>query len=286
MGARADDGVSGQRSVTTTGWNVFELQTPFLRGTDNLMVTQLQQLHYSTDGLCVYGAGGNRTLSFHDSAYGDPLTGRGRCRGHVSTKVPDLHLALQSSTPTSYSISGHVLEGSLGLAGVTVTPSPSGAAVTTDSSGAYTITGLGAGTYTITPAKSGYVITPASATVSVGPDKTNVDFAGGGHHADGTCDQEADFAWRYHAVSWARWPAPRITGSAARPTQRGRGERQQRGRTTTTGPDAEDDNHTGLRHRVNSDDEEPWSSAVFSTVAPTALVYIGDTDKRQDESLR
>jgi len=287
-------------TVTTTGWRVFELQTPFTyNGTDNLMVDfSFNNSTYSTDGLCVYTEpGGNRTLSFRtDSAYGDPLTWSGTVpKGTVSTKVPDLHLALQSSTPTSYSISGHVLEGSLGLAGVTVTPSPSGAAVTTDSSGAYTITGLGAGTYTITPAKSGYVITPASATVSVGPDKTNVDFAA---EEDITLTApvmtlEPDFTvGDTNTVSWST-----VTNATDYQVQRSTTSDFSADVVSGNWQTGTDYNYTGLtlgmkyyyRARARhvgavTTKEGPWSSAVFSTqVAPTTLVYVGDTDKRQDE---
>jgi len=76
----------------------------------------------------------------------------------------------------TYSISGTIMQDGIGVAGVTVTPTPSGSPVITDESGIYTITGLAAGTYTITPAKTGIRFTPASQSVVVGPDQNTIDF--------------------------------------------------------------------------------------------------------------
>ena len=74
----------------------------------------------------------------------------------------------ESSTPT-YSISG-----SAGTSGATVTAGSRSA--TSDAANAYTIGSLAAGTYTVTPSKSGCTFTPASQSVTVGPNATGVSF--------------------------------------------------------------------------------------------------------------
>jgi hypothetical protein len=79
---------------------------------------------------------------------------------------------------STYSISGHVYNGSsTPIAGVTVSDGIGGTA-TTDSNGNYTLTKLTAGSYTITPTLAGYSFTPASQPVTVGPDQTGVNFTG------------------------------------------------------------------------------------------------------------
>ncbi len=75
----------------------------------------------------------------------------------------------------TYTISGTVTAGSSGLAGVTVSAGTYSAV--TNASGVYTISGVIAGTYTVTPAKTGYTFTPATRSVTVGPNATGVDFA-------------------------------------------------------------------------------------------------------------
>ncbi|MBC7250775.1 MAG: PD40 domain-containing protein [Anaerolineae bacterium] len=78
----------------------------------------------------------------------------------------------------TFSISGHVRDGSGNpISGVVVSAGAAGSA-TTDGNGAYTITGLAAGTYTLTPSKSGWTFSPATRTVSVPPDATGQDFVG------------------------------------------------------------------------------------------------------------
>jgi len=72
-------------------------------------------------------------------------------------------------------ISGRVTDAaSQPLTDVTVSAG-AGSSATTDSNGAYTISGLAAGTYTLTPSKSGYSFFPR--TVSVPPDALDVSFA-------------------------------------------------------------------------------------------------------------
>jgi len=81
-----------------------------------------------------------------------------------------------SGSAATYAISGQVLSGGIGLAGVAITPS-AGTAVNTDGSGNYTISGLANGTYTITPSKTGYTFTPPSSSKTVSSANiTNVDF--------------------------------------------------------------------------------------------------------------
>lgn len=79
-----------------------------------------------------------------------------------------------SSAPVTYSISGIVS----GTTGVTINlTGASTTSVTTDTSGAFNITGLASGKYTITPVKTGYKFTPSSAAVTVsGGDVTVPDF--------------------------------------------------------------------------------------------------------------
>ena len=71
--------------------------------------------------------------------------------------------------PTTYSIAG-----SAGTSGATVTAGTRSA--TSDSTGAYTITGLAAGTYTVTPSKTGCTFSPTSLSVTVGPNATGKNF--------------------------------------------------------------------------------------------------------------
>ncbi|MFD0726501.1 S8 family serine peptidase [Lysobacter brunescens] len=80
--------------------------------------------------------------------------------------------------PGSYSISGTVTNSAgAGLSGVTV--SNGTVSATTNSSGAYTLTGLANATYTLTPSLSGYTFTPASRSVTVnGANVTGINFTG------------------------------------------------------------------------------------------------------------
>jgi len=82
-----------------------------------------------------------------------------------------------TATQTSFGISGTVRNGAgQGLSGASVT---CGAAVaTSDASGNYAFTGLAANTYTVAVSRAGFVFNPNSQSVTVGPDKTAVDFLG------------------------------------------------------------------------------------------------------------
>ena len=87
------------------------------------------------------------------------------------------------ATSASFQIAGHVLDGSTGapMAGATLALSGArAAAATVDATGAYAFTGLaGNVSYTVTPAKSGYNFSPASAYyASLASDQTSTDFLG------------------------------------------------------------------------------------------------------------
>jgi hypothetical protein len=70
---------------------------------------------------------------------------------------------------TTYTVSGNA-----GTTAVTVTAGS--ASATSDASSNFTISGLSAGTYTVTPSKSGCSFSPASRSVTVGPNATAVNF--------------------------------------------------------------------------------------------------------------
>ncbi|MEO6326635.1 MAG: M4 family metallopeptidase, partial [Thermoanaerobaculia bacterium] len=70
---------------------------------------------------------------------------------------------------TTYSIGGNA-----GTSGASVTAGSSSA--TSDASSNYSIGGLAAGTYTVTPSKSGCTFSPASQSVTVGPNATGKNF--------------------------------------------------------------------------------------------------------------
>jgi len=74
-----------------------------------------------------------------------------------------------------FAISGHVLDGPTGLAGVTLALGAE-AVATTDTAGAYRISGILAGTYDVTPSRPGYQFDPPTISVTVGPDAEAVDF--------------------------------------------------------------------------------------------------------------
>jgi hypothetical protein len=90
----------------------------------------------------------------------------------------DLRHAARTDSEPTYSISGRVRDGSDNpVPDVTVSAGTAGSA-TTDSSGAYAITGLAAGSYILSPAKPAWSFTPPTRTVSVPPDVTGQDFTG------------------------------------------------------------------------------------------------------------
>ncbi len=71
-----------------------------------------------------------------------------------------------TAAATTYSVSGTITS-SAGAAISGVSVSNGSTSVSTNSSGAYTFTGLNNGTYTLTPSLSGYTFSPATRSVSV-----------------------------------------------------------------------------------------------------------------------
>lgn len=84
-------------------------------------------------------------------------------------------LLTPSRLPSTYRVSGTVTEGITGLAGVLVSIGTQSA--TTDAAGRYTITGLVSGNYTVTAALAEYTLSPASRSITLGPDQSGIDFA-------------------------------------------------------------------------------------------------------------
>ncbi len=161
------------------GWRTFTFSTPFAyNGTDNLLIDfSFSNTSYAVDGKCRYtGWGGYERTIIVRCDSGDPLawseTNPPPDHPISRSEVPNVRLTL--APETTYSISGTITCGGSALAGVTVTPLPSGAAATTDASGNYTISNLAAGDYIITPSLTGYDF--ASSAVIVGPSVTDEDF--------------------------------------------------------------------------------------------------------------
>jgi len=75
---------------------------------------------------------------------------------------------------STFTIRGTITDGAAGLGGVTV--SVGGRSVATTSDGAYSVTGLAPGSYTVAPSRSGRTFTPASRSITVGPDQNGVNF--------------------------------------------------------------------------------------------------------------
>lgn len=74
-----------------------------------------------------------------------------------------------------YALSGRIMEGTVGVAGVTV--SNLGRVAQTDADGYYTIESAPPGTNVLVPTKTGYVFSPASYTVEIDFDSAGFDFA-------------------------------------------------------------------------------------------------------------
>ncbi|MBX3726245.1 MAG: S8 family serine peptidase [Xanthomonadales bacterium] len=86
--------------------------------------------------------------------------------------------AFGSGAPPTWTVSGSVTtSGGAGIAGVTV--SAGSASATTNSAGAYTISGLANGGYTLTPSLAGYTFSPVTRSVTVnGANVTGQNFTG------------------------------------------------------------------------------------------------------------
>lgn len=80
------------------------------------------------------------------------------------------------SAVRTYTVRGNVAAGTSGISGVTV--SAGGSSTLTDAGGDYLLTGLPAGTYELVANKTPYTFTPAFRTVTVGPDRTGINFTG------------------------------------------------------------------------------------------------------------
>jgi outer membrane protein assembly factor BamB len=109
----------------------------------------------------------------------------------LSVSVTSADVTGQNFTATAgtRTVSGTVLEGGSGLAGVTMTLTPGGLAATTQADGTYVIFGVGDGSYTLTPTKSWYTFTPPNRSVTVsGANVTGMDFTASpvGHNVSGT----------------------------------------------------------------------------------------------------
>jgi PKD repeat protein len=84
------------------------------------------------------------------------------------------------AVPDRYSVSGTVTRANgSALSGVAIYLRQAGALKyigSTGTTGTYTINNVAAGTYDVVPAKAGYTFTPASRSVTVGPNATGIDF--------------------------------------------------------------------------------------------------------------
>jgi len=80
-----------------------------------------------------------------------------------------------SSAPGPYTVSGQVIDGGSGIAGVTISASFGGTA-TSGSNGNYTITGVPAGSFTLTASLPGYTCTPSILSGSAPYDVTSKNF--------------------------------------------------------------------------------------------------------------
>ncbi len=93
----------------------------------------------------------------------------------VSANVSGQDFTATAEQATTYSVSGRITTSNgTGLAGVTVSTGTRGA--TTDTTGAYRITGLPAGNYRLTASLSGYSFSPSSRSVNVAASVSGQDF--------------------------------------------------------------------------------------------------------------
>jgi len=79
------------------------------------------------------------------------------------------------TTTTTSRITGRITQGGSGLEGIAV--SVGSTIVSTDASGNYVATGLQPGSYTVRPSGTGLQFSPNSRTVTVGPDRSGIDFS-------------------------------------------------------------------------------------------------------------
>jgi secreted trypsin-like serine protease len=176
-------------AVRLYGWGQTTPQSGGDRGSEQLKQLDTQIIassscaNYRTGDLCLRGTT-SATACYGDSGgpalVGGALVGAtSRAGGNNSTcgTTNVLYTSVvyfknwigqyvSTTPPGNYSISGTITNSAgAGISGVTV--SNGSASATTNSSGAYTLSGLGNGTYTLTPSLSGYSFSPASRSVTV-----------------------------------------------------------------------------------------------------------------------
>jgi Bacterial pre-peptidase C-terminal domain len=132
-----------------------------------------------------YTSSGNETCTATNPAVGRWYLGvYGYAAGSFSVTA-----TVVTSTPT-YSIAG-----SAGTAGATLTTGT--ATATSDASNNYAISGLAAGTYIVTPSKTGCTFSPASLSVTLGPNATGENFTA-------TCSGEVTlFSDGFEGTGWS-----------------------------------------------------------------------------------
>ncbi len=119
---------------------------------------------YTLGGL----AGGSYTVTPSSANY--TFTPSSRAVSIAGASVTGQNFVGNTVTTSTYAITGMITAGGTALSGVTMSYSgASSGSATSDTSGNYSLNSLAAGSYTLTPAKSGYAFTPATATISVGP---------------------------------------------------------------------------------------------------------------------
>ncbi len=103
-----------------------------------------------------------------------------------SNGCDDVFVAAIAPGGAGHAVSGTVRRsGGAAVPGVCVTAKPGGALTYTASDGSYQLSGLATGTYTVAPAKPGFTFSPASRSVTVGPDHIGVDFTASPGAGDG-----------------------------------------------------------------------------------------------------
>lgn len=130
---------------------------------------------YYLDGQLVYSAA--RDDSFPRPTilwFGNPIL-LGRLDNWTSFKLD--YIEIDNTSATTYSISGHVTDGSNNpISNVTISANTT-ISTTTYGNGNYTLGGLEAGTYTLTPSKTDFTFSPPTLQVTVPPDATGKNFA-------------------------------------------------------------------------------------------------------------
>ncbi|MGC8723132.1 MAG: protease pro-enzyme activation domain-containing protein [Acidobacteriota bacterium] len=153
-GTTATYGISGTVSGAVTSG-----VTMTLSGAASATTTTASGGTYSFAGLA------NGTYTVTPSKSGYTFTPASASETVNGASITGVNFTATANPPSTYTISGTITLSGAGLSGVTVTAGS--ASATTSSTGAYTISGLANGTYTVTPSKSGYTFSPASASETV-----------------------------------------------------------------------------------------------------------------------